>query len=36
VPVITNGGGRMPAVGDKLSDDEIANVAAFVTEERAG
>jgi mono/diheme cytochrome c family protein len=36
VTQIENGGDGMPAFGDKLSDEEIANVAAFVTEERAG
>jgi mono/diheme cytochrome c family protein len=31
---IKNGGGGMPAFGDRLSDQEIADVAAFVTEGR--
>ena len=30
---ITNGGSGMPAFGDNLSDEQIADVAAFVTEE---
>jgi mono/diheme cytochrome c family protein len=29
---IENGGGGMPAFGDRLSDQEIADVAAFVTQ----
>ena len=29
---IKNGGGGMPAFGDRLSDQEIADVAAFVTQ----
>jgi mono/diheme cytochrome c family protein len=29
---IRNGGGGMPAFGDRLSDQEIADVAAFVTQ----
>jgi mono/diheme cytochrome c family protein len=29
---IEKGGGGMPAFGDRLSDEEIANVTAFVTE----
>lgn len=29
---IEKGGGGMPAFGDRLSDEEIANVAAFITE----
>lgn len=29
---ITNGGSGMPAFGDRLSDQEIADVAAFVTQ----
>jgi mono/diheme cytochrome c family protein len=33
---ITNGGGGMPAFGDRLSDEEIANVAAYITERRSG
>lgn len=28
---VRNGGGAMPAFGDKLTDDEIANVAAYVS-----
>ena len=32
VKQIENGGGGMPAFKDKLSDKEIADVAAFVTE----
>ena len=31
VSQIENGGGGMPAFGDQLSEEEIANVAAFVT-----
>jgi mono/diheme cytochrome c family protein len=31
---IKNGGGGMPAFGDRLSDQEIADVAAFVTQGR--
>ena len=34
VQQVTNGGGGMPPFGDKLSDKEIADVAAFVTEKR--
>ena len=34
VKQVTNGGGGMPPFGDKLSDKEIADVAAFVTEKR--
>ena len=29
---IKNGGGGMPAFGDRLSDQEIADVAAFITQ----
>jgi cytochrome c6 len=29
---VTNGKGAMPAFGGRLSDDDIANVAAFVIE----
>jgi mono/diheme cytochrome c family protein len=29
---VKNGGGGMPAFGDRLSDQEIADVAAFVTQ----
>ena len=29
---VRNGGGGMPAFGDRLSDQEIADVAAFVTQ----
>jgi mono/diheme cytochrome c family protein len=29
---IKNGGGGMPAFGDRLSDEEVADVAAFVTQ----
>ena len=29
---VQNGGGGMPAFGDRLSDQEIADVAAFVTQ----
>ena len=32
VQQIENGGGGMPAFGDRLSDQEIADVAAFVTQ----
>lgn len=32
VQQITNGGGGMPPFGDRLSDQEIADVAAFVTQ----
>jgi mono/diheme cytochrome c family protein len=32
VQQIRNGGGGMPAFGDRLSDQEIADVAAFVTQ----
>jgi mono/diheme cytochrome c family protein len=32
VQQVTNGGGGMPAFGDRLSDQEIADVAAFVTQ----
>jgi cytochrome c oxidase subunit I len=31
VEQVTNGGGAMPAFGDELSDQEIRDVAAFVT-----
>jgi mono/diheme cytochrome c family protein len=34
VQQIRNGGGGMPAFGDRLSDQEIADVAAFVTQGR--
>jgi mono/diheme cytochrome c family protein len=34
VTQIKNGGGGMPAFGDRLSDQEIADVAAFVTQGR--
>lgn len=33
---ISNGGGGMPAFKDRLSEQEIADVAAFVVAERAG
>lgn len=33
---VRNGGGAMPAFGDRLSDQEIADVAAFVVEARGG
>ena len=33
---IANGGGGMPAFKDRLSEQEIADVAAFVVEERTG
>jgi cytochrome c6 len=33
---VRNGGGAMPAFADRLSDDEIANVAAYVVDARAG
>ena len=32
VQQVKNGGGGMPAFGDRLSDQEIADVAAFVTQ----
>ncbi len=32
VAQVTNGGGGMPPFGDSLSDQEIADVAAFVTQ----
>ena len=32
VEQVTNGGGAMPAFGDELSEQEIRDVAAFVTE----
>ena len=32
VQQIKNGGGGMPAFGDRLSDQEIADVAAFITQ----
>jgi mono/diheme cytochrome c family protein len=32
VQQVANGGGGMPAFGDRLSDQEIADVAAFVTQ----
>ena len=35
VPQIREGGGGMPAFGDKLSDKELADVSAFVVEELA-
>jgi mono/diheme cytochrome c family protein len=31
---VQNGGGGMPAYGDKLSEEEIANVAAYVSNSR--
>ena len=34
VQQVRNGGGGMPAFGDRLSDQEIADVAAFVTQGR--
>jgi quinohemoprotein ethanol dehydrogenase len=34
VEQIRNGGGGMPAFGDKLNDQQIADVAAFVTQGR--
>jgi cytochrome c553 len=34
VQQITDGGGGMPAYGGQLSEDDIANVAAFVTQSR--
>jgi mono/diheme cytochrome c family protein len=33
---VTNGGGGMPAFGDQLDDQQIRDVAAFVTERVAG
>ena len=36
VQQIRNGGGGMPPFGQELSDEEIANVAAFVVERRGG
>jgi mono/diheme cytochrome c family protein len=36
VEQVTNGGGGMPAFGDRLSEEEIRNVAAFVAESTAG
>jgi len=33
---VRNGGGAMPAFGDELSDQQISDVAAFVTESIAG
>ena len=33
---VTNGGGGMPAFGDQLSDKQIADVSAFVTQTVAG
>lgn len=36
VTQVTNGGGGMPAFKDRITEKEIADVAAFVTEERAG
>ena len=32
VAQVTSGGGGMPAFGDQLSEQEIADVAAFVSE----
>jgi mono/diheme cytochrome c family protein len=32
VEQVTNGGGGMPAFGDRLSEEEIRDVAAFVTQ----
>jgi mono/diheme cytochrome c family protein len=32
VAQVTNGGGGMPAFGDRLSEEEIRDVAAFVTQ----
>jgi mono/diheme cytochrome c family protein len=36
VEQVRNGGGGMPAFGDRLSDEEIDNVAAFVVESAGG
>ena len=36
VQQIRNGGGGMPPFGQELSDEQIANVAAFVVERRGG
>jgi mono/diheme cytochrome c family protein len=36
VEQVRNGGGGMPAFGDRLSDEEIENVAAFVVESAGG
>ena len=36
VTQITNGGGGMPAFSSQLSEDEIANVAAYVVSARTG
>jgi cytochrome c551 len=36
VQQIRNGGGGMPPFGEDLSDEQIANVAAFVVEHRSG
>jgi mono/diheme cytochrome c family protein len=36
VSQIANGGGGMPPFRDELSDQEIADVAAYVTERRSG
>jgi cytochrome c6 len=36
VEQVTNGGGGMPAFKDKLSEQEIADVAAFVSESAGG
>ena len=33
---VRNGGGGMPAFGDKLSDQQIADVAAYVSESAGG
>jgi mono/diheme cytochrome c family protein len=36
VEQVTNGGGGMPAFGDQLSDQQIQDVAAFVSENAGG
>ena len=36
VSQVTNGGGGMPAFGDKLSEKQIQDVAAFVSESAGG
>lgn len=36
VQQVTNGGGGMPAFGEQLSEEEIANVAAFVVQDVVG
>lgn len=36
VEQVRNGGGGMPAFGDRLSEQEIRNVAAFVSENAGG